>query len=82
LHELDSTECQHLGEFLLMTFSKFIKEFFGSTSISDEDANLELLYTICMVLKRLNFSNTINLNYLGLEKGELSKKVESIKSIS
>ena len=65
-----------------MTFSKFIKGFFDSNNNLIEDESIELLYTIYMILKRINFSNTVNLSYLGLEITHLTKKVESIKSIS
>ena len=65
-----------------MSFSKFIKIFFESTQTENQDKNNELLYTIYMILKRISFSNTINLNYLGLEISQLLKKINSIDSIS
>jgi hypothetical protein len=54
-----------------MTFSKFIKSYFETISNEKDTQLSELLYIIYMTLKRIGFTNAVNLNYLGLDKLKL-----------
>lgn len=75
-------ETQNIGEFLLMVFGKFFKQYFENLSSRVEKQNEEMLYLITIVLKIIHFEKKVNLDYLSLDKAQLIKKVKSITEIN
>lgn len=75
-------ETQTIGEFLLMVFGKFFKQYFESLSTRIEKQNEEMLYLITIILKIIHFEKKVNLDYLSLDKAQLIKKVKSITEIN
>lgn len=71
-------ETQTIGEFLLMVFSKFFKEYFDHSTNKIDNEIEEMLYLITIVLKKIEFEKKVNLDYLDLNGSQLISKAQSI----